>query len=82
MKTSEAKLTKIGKSLGIRLSAELIRKHHLDQGMLLEEREGEIVIKPKTGSKKLSWDETARQMAASNEDWSDWEKSVDGWESE
>ena len=82
MKTLEAKLTRIGNSRGIRLPAEMIRKHHLDQGVLLEERDGEIVLRPKNAPKKLTWEETARQMAASGEDWSDWESPKDGWDGE
>ena len=82
MKSSEAKLTRIGNSRGIRLPAELIRKHQLDRGVLLEEREGEIVLRPKKTPKKLSWEETARQMAASDEDWSDWQAPADGWDGE
>ena len=82
MKSSEAKLTRIGNSRGIRLPAELIRKHHLDRGVLLEEREGEIVLRPKKTPKKLSWEETARQMAESDEDWSDWQAPADGWDGE
>ena len=80
MKTLEAKLTRIGNSRGIRLPAELIRKHDLDHGVLVEDREGEIVLRPKKSAKKLSWEETARQMAASHEDWSDWEAPGDGWD--
>ena len=82
MKTLEAKLTRIGNSRGIRLPAELIRKHHLDHGVLLEEREGVIVLRPKKAPKKLSWEETARQMAESGEDWSDWQAPTDGWDGE
>jgi antitoxin MazE len=82
MKTLETKLTRIGNSRGIRLPAALIRKHQLDHGVVLEEREGEIVLKPKKASKKLSWEETARQMSASNEDWSGWEALPDGWDAE
>ncbi len=82
MKTLETKLTRIGNSRGIRLPAALIRKHRLEHGVLMEEREGEIVLKPKKASKKLSWEETARQMAAAGEDWSDWEQMSDGWDGE
>lgn len=82
MKIVEAKLTRIGNSQGIRLSAALIRRHQLDHGVLLEERGDEIVLKPKKPAKKLSWDETARQMAAASEDWADWEAMPDGWDGE
>ena len=82
MKTLQIKLTRIGNSRGVRLPAELIRKHHLDHGVLLEEREGEIVLRPKKAPKKLTWEETARQMAAADEDWSGWETLPDGWDAE
>ena len=82
MKTLQIKLTRIGNSRGVRLPADLIRKHHLDHGVLLEEREGEIVLRPKKAPKKLTWEETARQMAAADEDWSGWETLPDGWDAE
>ena len=82
MKTLQTKLTRIGNSRGVRLPADLIRKHHLDHGVLLEEREGEIVLRPKKAPKKLTWEETARQMAAAEEDWSGWENLPDGWNAE
>ena len=82
MKILETKLTRIGNSRGVRLPADLIRKHHLDHGVLLEEREGEIVLRPKKAPKKLTWEETARQMAAADEDWSGWETLPDGWDAE
>ena len=40
----------------------------------------EIVLKPKEPLEKLSWEETAREMAVSDEDWSDWEAMPDGWD--
>ena len=82
MKTVEAKLLRIGNSRGICLPAALIRKHHLDEGVLLEERDGEIILRSKQAPPKLSWDETAQQMAAADEDWSDWEAVPDGWDGE
>ena len=33
------------------------------------------VARPVAG--KLSWEETAREMAASGEDWSEWDSTVD-----
>ena len=82
MKTLETNLTRIGNSRGIRLPAALIRKLRLEHGVLVEERDGEIVLKPKKAPKKLSWEETAQQMAAAAEDWSDWENLPDGWDGE
>jgi antitoxin component of MazEF toxin-antitoxin module len=73
MKTLELTLAQIGNSRGIRLSADLIRRHGFDQGIVLEDRGHEIALRPKAGPKKLSWEETAREMAAANEDWSEWD---------
>lgn len=80
MKTIETRLAKIGNSRGIRLPAPLIARLGFDGGpILLEERDGELVLKPKQAPKKLSWEETYKEMAASDEDWSDWESLTDGW---
>ncbi len=73
MKSLEVKLLPIGNARGIPLPAAMIRKHHLDEGVVLEERNGEIVLRSKQVAKPLSWEETAQQMAATDEDWSDWE---------
>ncbi|MEA3211796.1 MAG: antitoxin MazE [Chthoniobacter sp.] len=73
MKTIVLTLAQIGNSRGIRLPAGLIRKHGFEHGLVLEDRGHEIALKPKAGPKKLSWEETAREMAASGEDWSEWD---------
>ena len=81
MKTFELSLAQIGNSRGIRLPAGLIRKHGFEHGLVLEDRGHELALKPKAGPRKLSWDETARAMAASGEDWSAWEGTLaDGLE--
>ena len=82
MKSLEVKLLPIGNARGIPLPAAMIRKHHLDEGVVLEERNGEIVLRSKQVAKPLSWEETAQQMAAAGEDWSDWEAAPDGWNGE
>lgn len=83
MKTIETRLARIGNSRGVRLPAGLITKLGLDRGpILLEERDGELVLKPKDQEKKLSWEDTAKEMAASDEDWSDWMALRDGWDDE
>jgi antitoxin component of MazEF toxin-antitoxin module len=79
MKTIELTLARIGNSRGIRLPADLIRKHGLEPGMVLEDRGHELVLRPKGGPRKLSWEETAREMVADTADWSDWDSaSADG----
>jgi antitoxin component of MazEF toxin-antitoxin module len=76
MKTLETKLTRIGNSRGLRLPAEMIRRYHLENGVLLQEQENQIVLKGKRAPKKLSWEETARQTAAEDENWQEWDNTA------
>jgi antitoxin MazE len=75
MKHLELPLTRIGNSRGVRLPAALIKKYGFSKTLILEERGGAIVLRPKKDT-KLSWEETAREMAAEHEDWSDMETTV------
>ena len=80
MKTAVLKVSRIGNSRGIRLPAALLRKYHITDTIIAEEKADEIVLRPARGSRpKLSWEETANAMAAAKEDWSEWESvSADG----
>jgi antitoxin MazE len=80
MKTAVLKVARIGNSRGIRLPAALLRKYHITDTIIAEEKAHEIVLRPVRGSRpKLSWDETAKAMTAAKENWSDWEPtSADG----
>mgnify|MGYP005854280081 CR=1 FL=1 len=81
MKKIERSLARMGNSRGIRLPADLIRRHGLESGMILEDRGNEIVLRSKADKTVLSWEETAREMAATKEDWSKWDQTVgDGLE--
>ena len=82
MKTLEISLARIGNSRGIRLPAQLIRKHGFESGLLIQDRGDAIILKSKAAPvKKLSWEETAREMVAAKEDWSDWDCTLaDGLE--
>ena len=75
MKTLELKITRIGNSKGIRLPAEILRRYRLEKSIILEQRSDEIALRPKQ-SKKLTWAESYRQMAATGEDWSDLEGTI------
>jgi antitoxin component of MazEF toxin-antitoxin module len=88
MKTIELKVARIGNSRGVRLPAEALRRYRIGESVVMEERNDGILLRPKGPvPSKLSWEDTAREMAASGEDWSDWETtSADGldaipWES-
>ncbi|MCP5517254.1 MAG: AbrB/MazE/SpoVT family DNA-binding domain-containing protein [Verrucomicrobiales bacterium] len=75
MRTSELSIVRIGNSRGVRLPAEVLRRYQIGESVILEERPDEIVLRPKRVG-RLSWEETAAQMAAENEDWSAWEGAV------
>ncbi|MBF0197968.1 MAG: AbrB/MazE/SpoVT family DNA-binding domain-containing protein [Planctomycetes bacterium] len=66
------KLSRIGNSQGLRLPKPLIVKYHLESGIILEECEQGLLIRP-AKEEKLSWAETFKQMKAEKEDWSDWD---------
>jgi antitoxin MazE len=80
MKTAVLKVSRIGNSRGIRLPAALLRKYHITDAIIAEEKADEIVLRPTRRTRpKLSWEETAKEMAAAKEDWSEWEStSADG----
>jgi antitoxin MazE len=67
----QAKLITIGNSKGIRLPKKLIEKYHLHDSLNLEEKNDGILIKADVPENKLTWEETYREMASENEDWSD-----------
>lgn len=67
-------VTRIGNSRGVRLPARVLRLYGIGDAVLMEEREDGILLRP-TGSPvaKLSWEQTAREMASAAEDWSEWD---------
>ncbi len=73
MKTVVLKVSRIGNSRGIRLPAGMLRKYHITDSVIAEEKTDEIVLRPgRAGRTKLSWEATAKAMATVKEDWSDW----------
>ena len=72
------KLTKIGNSKGVRLNKQLLNRYKFGDFIEIDELpDGLFLRAPATG--KLSWEETYKEMAESNEDWSDWDAvSSDG----
>ena len=71
------KVARIGNSRGVRLPAASLRRYRIGETVLMEERSEGILLRP-TGPavEKLSWEETAREMAASREDWSAWDAAA------
>jgi antitoxin component of MazEF toxin-antitoxin module len=66
-------ITRIGNSRGVRIPAETLARYRIHDSVVMEERSDGILLRP-TGpsTPKLSWDETAREMAAASEDWDAW----------
>ena len=77
MKKLTLKVSRIGNSRGIRLPAKMLRKYHIGDSVIVEEKADEIVLRPnRVSQQKLSWEETAKAMVAERQDWSDWESTV------
>lgn len=79
----ELKVARIGNSRGVRLPAATLQRYHIGEAVLMEERDDGIFLRTaEKGLAKLSWEDTARGMQASHEDWSEWDSvSHDGLES-
>jgi mRNA interferase MazF len=78
MKTKELKVARIGNSRGVRLPAASLKRYSVGSAMIMEERAEGILLRPTgPGIEKLSWEETAREMAGGGEDWSEWD-ALDG----
>jgi len=74
MRTRELKVARIGNSRGVRLPASSLKRYSVGPVMIMEERTEGILLRPLGPIvEKLSWEDTAREMAAANEDWSEWD---------
>jgi antitoxin component of MazEF toxin-antitoxin module len=77
MKPTELKVARIGNSRGIRIPARTLERYRIGATVVMEERSDGILLRPVgSASSKLSWDETAREMAAMGEDWTAWETTL------
>ena len=83
MKTRELKVARIGNSRGVRLPASSLKRYSVGSVLIMEERaEGILLRSGGPGVDKLSWEDTAREMAVTGEDWSEWDAvDMDGLDS-
>ena len=83
MKPVELKVSRIGNSRGVRIPATTLERYHIGERVVMEERSDGILLRPLGKAiSKLSWEETAREMAAAGEDWAEWETAAaDGLDS-
>jgi antitoxin MazE len=77
MSMAVLKISRIGNSRGIRLPAAMLKKYHIKDTVVAEERPDEIALRPRRQvQQKLSWADTAKAMAHSDEDWSEWDAAL------
>jgi antitoxin component of MazEF toxin-antitoxin module len=77
MKTVELKVARIGNSRGVRLPSATLERYRIGESVVMEERSDGILLRPRgTPSHKLSWEDTAREMAAESEDWAAWDTTL------
>lgn len=73
MKPVELKVARIGNSRGVRIPAATLERYQIGTSVVMEERSDGILLRTRgAASHKLSWDDTAREMATAAEDWSEW----------
>jgi antitoxin MazE len=82
MSSTTLKVARIGNSRGVRLPARVLRRYRIGDAVVMEERSDGILLRPAgPASRKLPWEETAREMASAHEGWSAWDAtSADGLE--
>jgi len=77
MEPTELKVARIGNSRGIRIPARTLERYRIGATVVMEERSDGILLRPAgPASPKLSWEETAREMAAQGEDWTAWDTTL------
>ena len=74
------KVARIGNSRGVRIPAPTLKRYHLGDSVVMEERaEGILLRAHGSPTAKLSWEDTAKAIAGENEDWNAWDvSSADG----
>jgi antitoxin component of MazEF toxin-antitoxin module len=75
--TTKLSVARIGNSRGVRLPAATLRRYRIGDVVLMEERSDGILLR-RVGPavEKLSWEDTASEMATSREDWNAWDATL------
>ena len=77
----ELKVVQIGNSRGVRLPKAVLERYQIKEALVLEAREDGLLLRG-TNDKRMTWEETFKDMARETEDWSDLETTVaDGLDS-
>ena len=69
-RTLELKVVPIGNSRGVRLPKAVLDKYAVKDELVLEERTEGLLLRNKR-DKRLTWEDTFKEMAKEREDWSD-----------
>jgi antitoxin component of MazEF toxin-antitoxin module len=82
MKHMSLKVARIGNSRGVRLPAATLERYHVGDELVMEERSDGILLRPPSRTTaKLSWEDTAREMAQNADEWNVWDATLaDGLE--
>lgn len=82
MKPVELKVARIGNSRGVRIPAATLERYRVGTSLVMEERSDGILLRPPgPANPKLSWEDTAGEMAAEAENWDAWDATAgDGLE--
>lgn len=80
--TLEIKVVPICHSRDLRLPKSVIAKYAIGESVVLEEREEGVLLRSKK-AKRLSWEETYKDMARKREGWTDLDTTIaDGLDKE
>ena len=71
----ELKLVRIGNSKGVRIPKSILQKYGFADAIKIEEKENGILLRSDRIS-KLSWEDTFKAMKSENEDWSDFDDTL------
>ncbi|MGH7278750.1 MAG: AbrB/MazE/SpoVT family DNA-binding domain-containing protein [Candidatus Rokuibacteriota bacterium] len=71
----ELKVVQIGNSRGVRLPKAVLERYGIKDALVLEAREEGLLLRGKK-DKRMTWEETFRDMAREKEDWSDLDATV------
>ncbi len=69
------KIVRIGNSRGVRLPKVLLDRYAISDALVVEERKEGLLLHRKN-DKRLSWEQTFKEMAREREDWRDLEAAI------
>lgn len=77
MKPVALAVARIGSSRVVRIPTATLERYQIGAEVIMEERSDGILLRPLGDAEpKLSWKDTARVMAAHDEDWNAWDATT------